>query len=241
MKLSNNNLVKQTTITSAKKPKAIVTKSVSLPHSSLLSVDEPEIDGQAYKVHKKSFETLKQKIIADAQNEGTKIKEAARQAGLKEGYDQGYQDGKEKGEQLAAVIEQQAKQNFENAGAEVKRYVNEKQNEVVSFAIEMAEVILQHKIDDKPAELLSLLEPILFKLEKPDQVITIRAHEKYHEVLTARMEKKKKETLNLRYLILDDQRLSPYEVTVESNESFETLALQEELHKFLLQFKKECL
>ncbi|MCP9312877.1 FliH/SctL family protein [Liquorilactobacillus satsumensis] len=234
MQLSNNSLVKQTTTTAGEKRKIVVTKAVSHVHSSPIAVDELSPDNPAYKLRQKDFETLRQKVIATAQAEAAKIKEKAYQAGEQEGYAKGYQDGKLQGELLATKLEQEAQQNLANSILTAKKYISAKKNEIVAFAVEMAEAIVQHRLDEKPAEILSLLEPILFKLEKPDQIITIRAHEKYHELLAAKMEEKKKEFLNLRYIILNDKQMSPYEVTVESNESFETLVLQEELHKFLV-------
>ncbi|KRL37567.1 FliH/SctL family protein [Liquorilactobacillus uvarum] len=240
MQSSSNNLLKQTSISKIKNPKSIVTKAVAKTHpkkKKLTPANAPSANvlssGQ-----QKSMEIIRQKIIGSAKEEAVRIKDEAYHQAKEEGYRDGYQEGELEGEKAAQELTQQAKKNLVETVNSTKQYIAAERNKIISFAIEMAEILVKHELDKDSGELLPLLDPILFKLEKPDQVITIHANPRYHEVLVKKMETKKKETANLRYIVLDNLKLSPYEVTVESTESFETFDLQEELHKFLQQIQE---
>ncbi|KRL02113.1 FliH/SctL family protein [Liquorilactobacillus capillatus] len=241
MQLSSNNLLKQTNISKNKKTKAIVTKAeIPKPHIKKKKVEDTGGDTAAVlsDSQKKSMEIIKQQILGSAQKEASQIKEVAYKAGQEKGYQDGYEAGMLEGQKAAQALTEQAQANLTETIASTKDYLAAEQKKIISFAVEMAEVLVKHELDEKPEELMPLLEPILFKLEKPDQVITIHAHPRYHEVLVKKMEAKKKEIANLRYIVLDNASLSAYEVTVESTESLETFDLQEELHKFLQQVEE---
>ncbi|WP_034988384.1 FliH/SctL family protein [Liquorilactobacillus sucicola] len=238
---SNNNLLKQTNISKNKSAKAIVTKMVAAkPHvkkkkpvyKSANAVDVLSAEQQ------KSMEIIRQKILGSAKEEAAKIKEEAYQQAKETGYQDGYQEGLLEGEKAAQELIEEAKNNLAETIAGTKNYVTAEKNKIISFAVEMAEILVKHELDMDSEKLLPLLDPILFKLEKPDQVITIHANPRYHDALVKKMEAKKKEVANLRYIVLDNAKLSQYEVTVESTESLETFDLQEELQKFLQQIQE---
>ncbi|KRM96869.1 flagellar assembly protein FliH [Liquorilactobacillus aquaticus DSM 21051] len=240
MQLSNNNLLKQTSISKNKSSKSIVTKAVAKPHAKKKKRSPKDAfnTSELSASQQKSMEIIRQKILGNAKEEAARIKETAYQQAKEEGYQDGYQAGELEGKKAAQELTEQAKRNLAETIDSTKQYVAAERNRIISFAIEMTEILVKHELDKNSEELLPLLDPILFKLEKPDQVITIHANPRYHEVLVKKMEAKKRETANLRYIVLDNLKLSPYEITVESTESFETFDLQEELRKFLQQIQE---
>jgi len=113
----------------------------------------------------------------------------------------------------------------------VKAYLKEQKESIVKYGIKLAEVLLQAELKQEPKRILALLEPILFELEKPDQVIIIKAHSRYHQALNQRLEIMKQNS-NVRYAILDDNSLDLDKVTVESDEALLTLDIHEELDNY---------
>lgn len=120
-----------------------------------------------------------------------------------------------------------------------KVYLQEKQQELLQFSVQMAQELIRTQLDFDDATILNIIEPILLKLEKPEQLLVVRANEKYHDLLVEKMETKKQEMPSMRYLVLKDATMDPYNLTVESEEALATFDLEEELHRFLQQLAKD--
>ena len=129
----------------------------------------------------------------------------------------------------------QAQDNVEQSLAESKQYLAEKQDEITSFAVQLAETILKTQLELTPEKITAILSPLLFELEKPDEVLMVWANSAYREALTTKLEQIKGEIPDLRYIIFDDDSLSALQLRVESNESVVDIDIKKELQGFLEQ------
>lgn len=235
-----NNVVKQGALLNGKKA-PIVTAQPKKHHQQAdlladgnLTPEELELKRQSKRQEAK-LNQLRSEIISQAQAEGQQIKDQAHQAGFesgqKAGYEAGYQEGLTEGNKVAAEIVNQAQANLEAANKEVKDFVQTEKQAIINYGIKMAEVLLKSELKADSSKILALLEPILFELEKPDQVIIVKAHSRYHQDLNQRLEIMKQNS-NVRYAILDDNSLGVDKVVVESDEALLTLDIHEELENY---------
>ncbi|MFT8668738.1 MAG: FliH/SctL family protein [Liquorilactobacillus hordei] len=229
MQLSNKNLVKSNAISSSEETRKIVTKMPEVRKSSNMDTNLGQIGNQ----QRESLEVLKNTIIESARVEANKIRDTAYKAGEKEGFEKGYQDGKNEGQKVADGIIEKAQQAYQDVATDISLYEHDKRKELFKFAVEMAELILKHRIDEDANELLALVEPIFFKLEKPDQTFIIHANERYHDLIVEKMEEKRSEVSRLRYTIINDSKMGMYEINIESSDSLETFDLENELKKYV--------
>lgn len=187
---------------------------------------------------RESLEVLKETIIESAKAEANKIRDTAYTVGEKEGFEKGYQDGKNEGQKIAASLIEKAQKSYQDVAADIRLYEQDKHDEIFKFAVEMAEIILRHRIDEDAGELLALVEPIFFKLEEPDQIFIISANERYHDLIVKKMEEKRSEVSRLRYTIINDSKMGLYEINIESGDSLETFDLKSELAKYMTSVKE---
>ncbi|MCP0886250.1 hypothetical protein LB941_02720 [Ligilactobacillus sp. WILCCON 0076] len=243
MQLSSN-VVKQKKVMPITKDKKIITvlppKKISKKSEDIflnvnLSAEERELMRQSQEGQEK-LEKLKNQIINDATLQAEKIKKSAYEQGFKTGkeagYTAGYEDGLTEGKKIADNLIDQTRTNIKQVNQEINEYVKEKKNDVITYGVKMAEILINKKLEIEPQTILNLIEPVLFNLEKPDQVIIIRAHNRYHMVLTERLEKMKKNS-NIRFAVLDDNSMGNAQIKIESEDAVVTANLTEELKKFL--------
>ena len=235
-----NNVVKQGALLNGKKASIVTTQPKKQPPQAdvfadgSLSPEELELKRQSKRQEAK-LNQLRSEIISQAQTEAKQIREQAHQTGFesgqKAGYEAGYQEGLTEGNKVATEIVNQAQANLEAANKEVKDFVQTEKQAIINYGIKMAEVLLKSELKADSSKILALLEPILFELEKPDQVIIVKAHSRYHQDLNRRLEIMKQNS-NVRYAILDDNNLGLDKVVVESDEALLTLDIHEELDNY---------
>ncbi|MGX7195980.1 FliH/SctL family protein [Enterococcus olivae] len=260
MQWSNSSLLKESNVGKSSTAKSIVTKLPIAPvkKEKKIQIDERNSvrglqEQQRLKIENEwqKIEKQKQQLLQEAQEEATRIKAEAHERGLQEGQQQGHQEGYQKGyseghafgtEKASEETENiliQAKDSLREAMEMKKVYLQEKQQELLQFSVQMAQELIRTQLDFDDATILNIIEPILLKLEKPEQLLVVRANEKYHDLLVEKMETKKQEMPSMRYLVLKDATMDPYNLTVESEEALATFDLEEELHRFLQQLAKD--
>lgn len=161
---------------------------------------------------------MKAKILQEAHEEAEKIKQAAlleaaqieqeaenvqiqaHQLGLAEGHEQGFQQGHEEGMQKvqeeAEHLFIQAKESLQEAIESSAIYVQEKRQEIIQLSVEMTQELIQTKLEIDNETILKIVEPILIKLEKPDQLIVIRANARYYDLLVEKWNPENKKYLS---------------------------------------------
>lgn len=234
-----------------------INKKINDPNSTKIENAWREIEIQKAKILEKAqmeaeeqLKTAREKanqIQLQAQEEAQQLREetyqqaleSGQQQGYQAGYDQGYQVGMDQAKTAAENIFVQAQSSLEEALEMREEYIREKQQEIIQLSVEMAQALIQTQFDFDENTIVNILEPILLKLEKPDQLIVIRANEKYYSLLLEKMDEKKRDFPSTRYLVLKDTMMEPYNLTVESDEALITFDLETELKKFLKQLAKD--
>lgn len=182
-------------------------------------------------------------LVATAQGESDQIKEKAYQEafedGEKAGQESGYQAGMEQSVIMARDILQTAQENAYNYLHESQKYVQEKKSEWTDAIVEMAEALIKKEFELDEETILSVLEPLWMEIEQPDQLLTVRTNPQHAKVIQEKLEEKKSEILNFRYVVLKELDYSPYQVEVESDEKLLIFNLKKELEQFLNQIKED--
>ena len=185
--------------------------------------------------YQQKLKQLKAEMLVDAKQKAAEIKQEAYDSGYAQGKKDGYQEAVTKGQQKMAPLVKQAQDNVEQSLAESKQYLAEKKDEITSFAVQLAEIILKTQLELTPEKITAILSPLLFELEKPNEVLMVWANSAYHESLTTKLEQVKEEIPDLRYIIFDDDSLNALQLRVESNESVVDIDIKKELQGFLEQ------
>lgn len=263
MQLSNSSLLKQTRIENTAESKIILTQRPIVQHPvidevpaqaaaiSLEKTEEHKIILEKERIEQlNKIEQLKQKILQSAHEEAEEIKkqvhekayakayEKGQTEGFEEGRNQGFQQGMAESAERAQQLLQQAKNDAKEILASIAVYRKEKQEEVVAFGIEIAQNLINQRFETDTAALMDFLRPVLLRFEKPDQFLTLRIHPDHKAQLTELLEEKKEELINFRYLILVDSEMPKSDFTIESDETFVSFDLTEEIKLFLKQLQE---
>lgn len=223
-----------TKVEERREPEAVLPDETSL----LVSRTEKKL-AQEREEHRRRLAQMEEEVIGRANAEAERIREEARSQGYDDGHQAGYQDGYQAGLNIAQKVIEQEKGNLEQANDDCLRFAREKEAEMRKFAVRLAEILVRKQLDIDASTVTSVLAPVFMELEKPDEMIIVRANARYKEPLTNRMEKMHQEVPNLRYSVLEDEGLDPYTVKIESNESFITVDVKEDLEKFLKSLDEE--
>ena len=176
---------------------------------------------------------LKAEVLENARVEGEKIKKEGYQAGLTEGQLDGYESGLENGYQAgledANVLKKNALKVIDQATAEMVVYQKEKQHEFIELSSIMAEKILHKELSLSEPELKVLLEPVLNKLEKGDNFITIFVTKSNQESTKVFMESLKETYTDMKYVVLVDNSLEKNGCVIETNYELIDLQLKKQL------------
>ena len=234
--LNNNNVIKQHKIINVNKTSEIVTK-LPKPHEDIEY--DPQLFSEDMTEQVTQLNNLKSNILSQAQVEAEQLKQQAIQVGHETGFHQGYEEGLAQGKVQAQQMIAQANANLANTVDSVNQYTHNKQEELVEFAIQMAQILIKEQLKIAPETILKILEPILLKLEEPDEFIKIKAHPRYHVLLAEKLAQQKINLGNLRYILLDDESLATDHVVVESNAAVTVVDIEAELNKFMQEIKSQ--
>lgn len=225
----SSNLWKQAKVFENESPKEIITKEIKHQvENDVLFNSENQLDN-----HDFDFEKYHQDLMAQANEQADSLKKQAFNQGKKEGYDAGYLEGKAIGDQIANEINLEATQNLKTAKQTVDDYLDDKKDEIIALAVEMAKTIVKHEIDNNPETIQDILKPILQKLSTTDQLLTITTNPAHRDQLVIKLEERKQEIPNLRYLILDDMQMQLGDLKLETSDSLMVFNLEDELNRFL--------
>lgn len=171
---------------------------------------------------------LKTVVIDQAKLEGETLKEEAYQEGLKEGQLDGYNSGLENGYQAGLKEAEELKKNsllvIEQAKTEIENYQKEKQHEFLELASIMAETIINRELTLSKTELQYLLDPIMNKLDKTDNFITVFVTKVNQDSTNEYMKNLKETFSDLKYAVLIDESLERNGCVIET--SYEVIDLQ---------------
>ena len=176
---------------------------------------------------------IKEQVIEQAKLEGEALKKEAYEEGLKEGqldgYESGLENGYQAGEEKANHLKENALKVIENAENEMKKYQREKQHEFIDLASIMAETILGKELKQTKSELQTLLEPVLNKLDKNDNFITIFVRKENQEHTNKYMNELKECYPEMKFAVIVDDSLEKNGCIVETNYELIDLQLRKQL------------
>lgn len=188
---------------------------------------------------RKSYENIGENIIKGAKVEAEKIvmnsrriavdieKEAYEKAynqGQRNGYEDGYKEGYNKGlEQIKQDTEAEVKAAIDKSeeilklsNAEYKRYIKEKEEEIIRLAFEMAKVIAEKELTEK-AGVLPIIEKILVDAKGEENII-IRCNSEHVEAIEEKIPYYKKAyAIKGEIFILEDPLMNAGNAIIEKN------------------------
>lgn len=188
---------------------------------------------------KKSYESLGENIIKRSKMEAEKIIMDSRRVavdiereayekgyikGQENGYEDGFKDGYNKGleqinldteAEVKAVINK-AEEILKSSNAEYKNYINEKQEEIIKLAFEMAKVIAEKELTEKEG-ILPIIEKILND-SKGEENIIIRCNSTHIEAIEEKISYYKKAyAIRGEIFVLEDPLMEAGNATIEKN------------------------
>ncbi|MBP1042047.1 hypothetical protein I6N95_13580 [Vagococcus sp. BWB3-3] len=184
--------------------------------------------------------TLKRRVLDQAQVDGEGLKQLAHEEGLRIGQEDGYQSGYESGYQAGiesvAQLKEQAISLFKAAEQSVFEYQKEKQSELLQLAVSMAKNIIHQEIAQSSDQLYLLLGPLLNQINKMDNFITIFVGKNRQEVVQQKMEELRKEQPVMKYAVLVDESLPLDGCVIETDYEVLDLGIQQQLEAMIRDF-----
>ncbi|MEG0549979.1 MAG: FliH/SctL family protein [Vagococcus sp.] len=186
---------------------------------------------------------LKEIVLKDADEEGKIVKENAYKIGLKEGQLDGFETGKVDGYQAGLLEAESLKENalslIEQAKEAMDLYQKEKQDDFIRAAALMAENIINQEISMSDDQLKLLLQPVLNKVEKSDNFITIFVTKEQLENTNDYMENMKQQFPDLKFAVLVDESLEKNGCIIETNYEVIDLQVKKQLEAMIIDLSKE--
>lgn len=185
---------------------------------------------------------IKEQVIEQAKLEGEELKKEAYQEGLKEGQIDGYESGLENGYQAGEEKSNHLKENsfkvIKQAEEQMTRYKKENQHEFIELAAEMAEMILGKELSQSEMELQTLLEPVLNRLDKNDNFITIFVRKENQEQTSNYMNELKECYPEMKFAVIVDNALEKNGCVIETNYELIDLQLKKQLDLMVKELTK---
>ena len=188
---------------------------------------------------KKSYENLGESIMKKSKREAEKIVMDSRRAAVdieKEAYEKGYHQGQENGyedgfkegyskglEQIKQDTETEVKaainkseEILQLSNSEYKRYIKEKEEEIVKLAFEMAKVIAEKELTEK-AGILPIIEKILMDAKGEENIIIRCNSEHVESIEEKKLYYKKAYAIKGEIFILEDPLMKAGNAIIEKN------------------------
>lgn len=186
---------------------------------------------------------LKEEVLQKSLEEGEQIKQEAYLAGVKEGQLDGFESGKESGFDAGLNEAESLKQNalsiIEQTNEAMNAYQKEKQEDFIKASALMAENIINQELSLSEDKLKLLLQPVLNKVEKADNFITIFVTKDNLENTNLYMEKMKEQFAGLKFAVLVDEALETNGCVIETNYEVIDLQIKKQLDAMVKDLMKE--
>ncbi|MDT2815876.1 FliH/SctL family protein [Vagococcus carniphilus] len=186
---------------------------------------------------------LKEEVLQKSLEEGEQIKQEAYLAGVKEGQLDGFESGKESGFDAGLKEAESLKQNalsiIDQTNEAMNAYQKEKQEDFIKASALMAENIINQELSLSEDKLKLLLQPVLNKVEKADNFITIFVTKDNLENTNLYMEKMKEQFAGLKFAVLVDEALETNGCVIETNYEVIDLQIKKQLDAMVKDLMKE--
>jgi len=225
----------QTEMLAVKRP-----KESDQGHSSGLPVVEP-IEVMQAKVLLDETHEKKRVILSEAQEEAKQLKEKAKKKGLEEGtaqgYEMGYTAGMKKAEEESLRLRETIHNMLDEAQEVVESYYQAKKNAFIDLAGHMAETIVHKSIDVSSDQVMDLIKPVLHRLKREDQFITLMVRPEQKELVKEKVKEFEKENQDIRFAVLSDNTLDKNGCIVENAHAIVDLQVRKQLDAMIDEMK----
>lgn len=187
----------------------------------------------------------KQAILSKAEKEAEQLKEAAEKSGFEQGKKQGYETGYTTGyttgmkqaEAESQVMRDTIQQMLDEAKETVENYYQAKKNEFLELAGHMAETIVHKSIDVSSDQVMDLINPVLHRLKREDQFITLMVRPEQKELVKEKVKEFEKENQDIRFAVLTDNTLDKNGCVVENAHAIIDLQVRKQLDAMIEEMK----
>lgn len=222
-------------MTAVKRP-----KEADQDHSSSLPAIEPIEVMQAKALLDETYEK-KQVILSEAQEEAQQLKEKAEKKGFEEGMAQGYEMGYAAGMKQAEEESQRLRETIhhmlDEAQEVVESYYQAKKIALIELAGHMAETIVHKSIDVSSDQVMDLIKPVLHRLKREDQFITLMVRPEQKELVKEKVKEFEKENQDIRFAVLSDNTLDKNGCIVENAHAIVDLQVRKQLDAMIDEMK----
>ena len=184
-------------------------------------------------------------ILSEAQNEANQMREIAEKQGFEEGqrngYETGYIAGYAAGIKQAEEESQRLRETIHNMLIEaqevVESYYQAKRTEFIELAGHMAETIVHKTIDVSSNQVMDLIKPVLHRLKREDQFITLMVRPEQKELVKEKVKEFEKENQDIRFAVLSDNTLAKNGCVVENAHAIVDLQVRKQLDAMIDEMK----
>lgn len=209
-------------------------------YTSGLPLEEP-IEVMQAKVLLDETRKKEQAILSEAQKEASRLKEIAVKTGFEEGTVQGHQEGYIAGMKQAEEESQRLRVTIHNmldeAQEVVENYYQSKKIEFLELAGHMAETIVHKTIDVSSEQVMDLIKPVLHRLKREDQFITLMVRPEQKELVKEKVKEFEKENQDIRFAVLSDNTLDKNGCVVENAHAIVDLQVRKQLDAMITEMK----
>ncbi len=223
----------QTEMTAAKRPEVEEILSEQL-------LEEP-IEVEQARALLREADQKKQVILSEAQKEANQMKEIAEKQGFEEGQIRGREAGYAAGMKQAEEESQRLRETIHNMLIEaqevVESYYQAKRTEFIELAGHMAETIVHKTIDVSSDQVMDLIKPVLHRLKREDQFITLMVRPEQKELVKEKVKEFEKENQDIRFAVLSDNTLDKNGCVVENAHAIVDLQVRKQLDAMIDEMK----
>lgn len=227
----------QTEMTAAKRPEV-----EEILNEQLL--EEP-IEVEQARALLREANQKKQVILSEAQKEANQMKEIAEKQGFEEGqtrgretgYTAGYAAGMKQSEEESQRLRETIHNMLIEAQEVVENYYQAKRTEFIELAGHMAETIVHKTIDVSSDQVMDLIKPVLHRLKREDQFITLLVRPEQKELVKEKVKEFEKENQDIRFAVLSDNTLDKNGCVVENAHAIVDLQVRKQLDAMIDEMK----
>lgn len=209
-------------------------------YTSSLPSEEP-IEVIQAKILLQETRKKEQTILSEAQQEASQLKETAEKKGYEEGMVRGYETGYVAGMKQAEEESQRLRETIHNmldeAQEVVENYYQSKRTEFLELAGHMAETIVHKSIDVSSEQVMDLIKPVLHRLKREDQFITLMVRPEQKELVKEKVKEFEKENQDIRFAVLSDNTLDKNGCIVENAHAIVDLQVRKQLDAMIAEMK----
>lgn len=183
---------------------------------------------------------MREEEMGKVNREKEELYRSAREEGFKQGFEEGLKKGIEEGKKRMENVIANAEEVLIRANREAKRMLRESEEELLHFAVYIAEKIIHRELKEKSETYLDIIKGALLHNEEIHE-ITLKVHPEQYLFLNNQLS-----TLNemvssqTRIIILPDPNIEPYGVVIQSSKGRLDARITSQLEEIRVALLEAC-